>query len=55
LIGLIGVHSVVLAANLDSSITSGEIWVEAESFRSLGGWFVDQQSFDQMRRRLAML
>jgi len=28
--------------------TSGEIWVEAESFQSLGGWFVDQQSFDQM-------
>ena len=26
----------------------GEIWVEAESFQSLGGWLVDQQSFDQM-------
>ena len=27
---------------------SSEVWVEAESFQSLGGWFVDQQSFGQM-------
>ena len=33
---------------------AGEIWIEAESFRSLGGWFVDQQSFGQMGSAYAM-
>ena len=43
LLGLFSCSQSLCAEN-----TSGEIWVEAESFQSLGGWFVDQQSFDQM-------
>ena len=34
--------------SLSAEDATGEIWVEAESFPSLGGWLVDQQSFDQM-------
>jgi hypothetical protein len=33
---------------LRSAAGPDEIWIEAESFQSLGGWFVDQQSFGQM-------
>ncbi len=35
-------------AMLAGSVKAGEIWLEAESFQSLGGWLVDQQSFGQM-------
>ncbi|MBN2308575.1 MAG: FAD-dependent oxidoreductase [Candidatus Hydrogenedentes bacterium] len=38
------------AASADASAGSdeGEIWIEAESFHTLGGWVIDQQSMAQM-------
>ncbi len=50
-----GVTAAALAMSVSCAETAqaqgssaGEIWIEAESFSSLGGWFVDQQSFGQM-------
>jgi len=39
---------VLCAVSLSAHGAEKEVWIEAESFKTLGGWVVDQQSMDQM-------
>ena len=39
---------VLSALSLSSQAAEKELWLEAESFDTLGGWVIDQQSMDQM-------
>ena len=38
----------LLLGNSNAMAADNEIWVEAESFSTLGGWLIEQQSIDQM-------
>ncbi len=40
--------SILISMPASSSLASGLVWLEAESFAATGGWVVDQQFMDLM-------
>ncbi len=45
---IVSLGSVLCAASPSAQGAESVLWIEAESFHTLGGWFVEQQSMDQM-------
>ena len=45
---IVSLASVLWILSLSAEGAEREVWIEAESFDTLGGWVIDQQSMDQM-------
>ncbi len=45
---LVALNPVLSASCFAAEGAKRELWIEAESFETLGGWVIDQQSMDQM-------